>query len=66
MKFFSGVTDMVISMVLNWTPRKTMQVALAQSFLGEESKPRIEKSSSRVSNAIVALLADSAPPKSSI
>ena len=39
----SGVTDMVISMVLNWTPRKTMQVEGAQSFSGEESKSRIEK-----------------------
>ena len=43
-----------------------MQVEGAQSFSGEETKPRIEKSSSRVSNAIVALLGDSAPPKSSI
>ena len=50
---------MVISMVLKWTPRKTMQVEGAQSFSGEETKPRIEKSSSRVSNAIVALLGDS-------
>ena len=61
----SSVTDMVISVVLNWTPRKTIQVEGAQSFSGEDSKPRIAKSSLRVSNAIVALLEDSAPPKSS-
>ena len=48
------------------TPRKTMRVEGAQSFSGEESKLRIEKTSSRVSNTIVALLGNSAPPKSSI
>lgn len=35
-------------------------------FFGEESKPRIGKSSLRVSNAIVALLGNLVPPKSLI
>lgn len=40
-----------------------MEVEGAQSFSGEESRLRIEKSSLRVSNAIVALVRDSALPK---
>ena len=62
----SGVMDIVISTVLKWTPKKTIQVEGAQSFSGEDSKPSVERSSSRVSKAIVALCGDSAPPKSSI